>query len=413
MIRKLRRKFVAGTMLLVAVVMAALFAVVIISSQHSLRQSSENALEQALYYSQDKRPDFFDFGMGGSDAIPDPVQLPYLTVEVTTTGTAYVVTNRFFDTSDRTALLCVIDQALSDPEESGTIHAEDYHLRYLRRDTILGTRVAFVDLTHERDTLAALGRSMSFITLATLALFFVISQLLAGWAVRPVERSWTQQRQFVADASHELKTPLTVILSNLDMLEQYGGDDPAKAERWLDNIRASSGRMRKLVEEMLVLARSDNAAQPFLAARCDLSELIQESVLQFEPIAFEHCKTLEAQVQPGLFVTGDPGLLGRIAAIYLDNACKYGTPNSQITVTLEEEGKRALLGVRSEGTPIPKGQQRQVFQRFYRLDPARSEEGYGLGLAIADELARLHHGKVWCTADEGSNTCWFSIPREK
>ncbi len=415
MIVKLRRKFVAISMALLTLVMAALFAVVMVSTQNSLLQDSHAALEQALTLSRDKRPDLFDFGLPGQSAVlgEQQVQLPYLTVEVASPNRAYILHNQFFDTSDQQVLLEVINQALEDEDGTGTLHAHGYHLRFLRADTVLGTRLAFVDLTQERSTMAALGRNMAFISLGALAVFFAICLLLARWATRPVEQSWQQQRQFVADASHELKTPLTVILSSLDMLDQYGGEDPEKAELWLDNIRSSSTRMRKLVEEMLVLARSDNATQQFTPGRLEFSELIQECVLQFEPIAFESGKALEEQIQPELFVIGDPALLGRVAAIYLDNACKYGAAGSRISVTLRGEGKRVVLGVRSEGTPIPKDQQERVFERFYRLDPSRTDEGYGLGLAIAGELARLHQGKVWCTADDTGNTFWFSLPREK
>ena len=415
MIVKLRRKFVAISMALVTLVMAVLFAVVMVSTQNSLLQDSHAALEQALTLSRDKRPDLFDFGLPNHSAVlgGQQVQLPYLTVEVASPSRAYILHNQFFDTSDQQVLLEVINQALEDEDGTGTLHIHGYHLRFLRADTVLGTRLAFVDLTQERSTLAALGRNMTFISLGALAVFFAICLLLGRWATRPVEQSWQQQRQFVADASHELKTPLTVILSSLDMLEQYGGEDPGKAELWLDNIRSSSTQMRKLVEEMLVLARSDNATQQFAAGRVDFSELIQECILQFEPIAFESGKTLEEQLQPHLYVNGDPTLLGRIAAIYLDNACKYGAPGSLISVTLRGEGKRVILGVRSEGAPIPKDRQERVFERFYRLDPSRTDEGYGLGLAIATELSRLHQGKVWCTADDSGNTFWFSLPREK
>ena len=169
-----------------------------------------------------------------------------------------------------------------------------------------------MDLTQERSTLTALARNLAFIGLGSLAVFFGISLLLAQWAVRPVEKSWKQQRQFVADASHELKTPLTVILSSLDMLEEYDDADPEKRQRWLDNVRASSGQMKTLVEEMLVLARNDNAAQPVNLERCSLSDLVEDDLLLFEPLAFERGKTIREEIAQHIEVTGDAALLRRV-----------------------------------------------------------------------------------------------------
>lgn len=419
MIRKLKWKFVLINMTLVTLVLAALFSVIIATTQTSLVQDSMDALDQAINLSASRGPGFSDHLMPENEEEgliffgTQRVQLPYLTVELTYTSQVYVLANQFFDTSDESALLAVIQTATDSPDSSGVIHDQGYHLRFLRTTGLMGQRIAFVDLTQERSTLAALGRNLTFICLGTLALFFVISLLLSRWAVRPVEKSWKQQRQFVADASHELKTPLTVLLSSLDMLETYGGEDPEKEQRWLDNMHACSRQMKTLVEEMLVLARSDNATQQVVFTQCDLRELVEDELLLFEAPAFEQGKTLEETLAEGIFVTGDAVLLRRIIDIYLDNACKYGAQGSVIRVELKSEGKRALLSVRSEGTPIPKEDLARIFERFYRSDPSRTEEGYGLGLAIATELAKLHHGKVWAQSDETGNTFYFSLPRSK
>lgn len=419
MIRRLKWKFILINMALVTLVLAALFSVVMLTTRSSMRQDSLQALEQAMEHSSSRGPGFSDYLLPEREETDLPllggerVQLPYLTVEVTPGSQVYILTNQFFNAADSTALLTVVQAALDSPDASGEISSYGYHLRFLRANSIFGTRLAFVDLTQENSTLAALTRNMTLICIGTLGLFFAISLLLARWAVRPVEKSWKQQRQFVADASHELKTPLTVILSSLDMLNTYGDSEPEKKQRWLENIHVSSGQMRTLVEELLVLARSDNATQAVDFTRCDLSELTEAEALRFEAAAFEQGKTIETALEEEMFVSGDTALLRRVIDIYLDNACKYGAPNSAIRVTLKTEGKRAVLGVRSEGSPIPKEEQERIFERFYRADPARSAGGYGLGLSIATELARLHHGKVWVQSDETGNTFFFALPKVK
>lgn len=419
MIQRLRWKFVLINMSLVLVILLSLCAVLMATTQDSLRRDSLTALDQAVTLTTSSTPSYsvhIDPGNEGDYNTlfgTEKVQLPYFTVQITGQNTLLVLANQFFDTSDQDTLLQVVNDALSYSGDSGPIDQGGYHLRFLRVNTMLGYRIAFVDLTQERSTLNALARNLVFVSLGTLAVFFGISLLLAQWAVRPVEKSWKQQRQFVADASHELKTPLTVILSSLDMLEQYGDADPEKQRRWLDNVRASSGQMKTLVEELLVLARNDNATQRFTMARCSLSDVVEDALMLFEPLAFEQGKTLEEDISPHIQVTGDAGLLRRVVDIYLDNACKYSPSGSVIRVSLQSEGRRALLSVHSQGQPIPRDQLERIFERFYRADPSRTQEGYGLGLAIATELAKLHHGRVWAQSDDTGNTFFFSLPRAR
>lgn len=418
MIRRLRWKFVLINMSLVLVILLSLCAVLMATTQDSLRRDSLTALDQAVTLSGDNTPSFSaHLSPEGENNYPlfgtEKVQLPYFTVQITSQNTLLVLANQFFDTSDQDTLLQVVNDALEYPADTGPINRGDYHLRFLRVNTILGYRIAFVDLTQEQSTMTSLARNLVFVSLGTLAVFFGISLLLAQWAVRPVEKSWKQQRQFVADASHELKTPLTVILSSLDMLEQYGEAEPEKKQRWLDNVRSSSLQMKTLVEEMLVLARNDNATQRFTMAPCSLSDVVEDALMLFEPLAFEQGKTLEENIDPHIQVTGDAGLLRRVVDIYLDNACKYSPAGSVIRVSLKEEGRRALLSVHSQGQPIPRDQLERIFERFYRADPSRTQEGYGLGLAIATELAKLHKGRVWAQSDDTGNTFFFSLPRSR
>ena len=207
-----------------------------------------------------------------------------------------------------------------------------------------------------------------------------------------------------------------MVLSNVDMLRTYGEKAAPREERWLDNIQASSRQMKELVEEMLTLARSDNPArrEP-VRERVNFSDLVTDSVLQFEPLVFEAGKTLEENVAEDLCVTGDPAKLKRLVDVLLDNARKYTPPGGQITVTLvPESGKRARLSVRNEGEPIPPGDLERIFERFYRADPARTAGGFGLGLPIAREIAREHRGRLWAQSDPAEgNTFVFTVPRAK
>ena len=146
--------------------------------------------------------------------------------------------------------------------------------------------------------------------------------ILARWTTAPVERAWSQQRQFLSDASHELKTPLTVILSNAELLSALSMEE--RPARWTDNILSESRQMKRLVEEMLTLARADSMAQPAVLAEVSLSDLAEDCALAFEPVAFEAGKPLEYTVAESVPVLGDGDRLRRLVSILLDNAVKYG-----------------------------------------------------------------------------------------
>ena len=207
-----------------------------------------------------------------------------------------------------------------------------------------------------------------------------------------------------------------MVLSNVDMLREYGEEQNERERRWMDNVRASSLQMKELVEEMLTLARSDNLSQrDQVRERVNFSDLVTDCALMFEPVVFESGRVLEEAVGEELYVTGDPGKLKRLVDVLLDNARKYAAPGGRIQVTLVPEGsKRVRLSVNNQGDPIPADQLNRIFERFYRSDPARTTGGFGLGLAIAREIAREHRGKLWAESDpKTGNTFLFSLPRAK
>ena len=233
--------------------------------------------------------------------------------------------------------------------------------------------------------------------------FLGLSLLLARWAVGPVARAWERQREFVADASHELKTPLTVILSNAQLLAEADGD-AALRERLTSNILAMSARMRGLVEDLLELARVDTGPQAQDMQVLDLSRLTAEALLPFEPLFYERGLTLESELEPGIRVRGSAAQLTQCVGILLDNACKYASEHGHALVRLRRQGRRAcLLSVENSGEPLSAREQRDIFKRFYRADRSRTGGSFGLGLAIARGIAGAHRGRIWAEAFEGGN----------
>ena len=406
MIRKLRWQFVAACMGLIAAVLAIVFGCVWASAQNALEHSSHMALEQALSRrGGDLLP---GFRQNGGD---DQVLLPYFTVQVWGT-TVYVTGGTYSGLEDTDALTAILTDCLSQEEDEGSLPG--YALRYLRQDDGLYTQIAFVDISLETAALRQMMASYLRIGLLSLLLLAGASFLLSLRVTRPVERAWRQQRQFFSDASHELKTPLTVILSNAEMLET--SDLPERESRWRDNILSESRQMKTLVEEMLTLSRTEDAQRKPTVADVDLSDLSEDCALAFEPVAFEAGKPLSWDVTPALTVSGDGEKLRRLLSILLDNAAKYGAPGEGIVLSLRAERSQAILSVAngSGGHPIPPEELPRLFERFYRADASRGEQsGFGLGLPIAQAIAKEHHGALRAESDEQATRFTFTLPLKK
>ena len=411
MIRKLRLKFVAICMALVTAILAVVFFSVYLSMARNISDLSRQVLYRV---SQEEtiggmtRPDI-SIAIGG-----DRVLLPYFTVNVWPSRgggyTAQITGGTYSNLEDTEELTAILQDCLSQNRQEGTVSG--YHLRYLRQDNGLYEKLAFVDMSMEQAVLRRMMGSYLVIALAALSLLLGVSVLLSHWATRPVEKAWKQQRQFLSDASHELKTPLTVILSNAELLEQT--ELPDKPARWTDNILAEAGRMRSLVEEMLTLARADNMVRTAVMAEVSLSDVAADCALAFEPVAFEAGKPLEYQIADGTLVLGDGDKLRQLISILLDNAIKYGADGGTITLSLQKTDRQARLTVSNPGDPIPPEQLGRLFERFYRADVSRGEKsGFGLGLPIARTIAEEHKGTLRAESDAGSTRFIYTMMLKK
>ena len=408
MIRKLQIKFVAMCMVLVTAVLGVVFAAVLVSAKQNIEVISHQVLERVI---QDDAPN--SRPALGPNQNGEEVLLPYFTVNLWDSNgvyQAFVTSGTYANLQDTAELEDILSDCLRQGQPEGTIGS--YGLRYMRQDYGLYQRIAFVDMSMEQATLQELMGSYLQIGLAALILLLGVSILLARWATRPVARAWRQQRQFLSDASHELKTPLTVILSNAELLEA-APMDPRPA-RWADNIRSEAGQMKSLVEEMLTLARADNAVPTAVMAEVSLSDLATDCALAFEPVAFEAGKPLDYHLAEDVTVLGDRDKLRQLVSVLLDNAIKYGQDGGTITLTLQKTDRHARLIVTNPGEPIPPEQLKRLFERFYRADASRGEQsGFGLGLPIAAAIASEHKGTLKAESDQVSTRFLFTMPLKK
>ena len=288
----------------------------------------------------------------------------------------------------------------------------DLGLFYMKRQAGGVMYLAFADMGSASGwrTLAA---TLAVVEIAALAVFFVISLFFSRWALRPVARAWTQQRRFVADASHDLKTPLTVILANTSIALEHPERSVASQSQWLESTQHEAEAMQGLVGDLLTLAKMDEeeaAAQSgdvrSVFEEVDLSDVLEGEALQFESVAFERGVKLESQVEPGIKLRGNEQRLRRLTGTLIDNACKYVDDGGAVDVSLSRSGKQAKLAVRNTGAPISPEDLPHVFDRFYRADKARTggAGGHGLGLAIARAIAEEHGGTLTVSSTQADGT---------
>ena len=400
MLKKLRLKFILINMTIVTMMLGGIFGFLYYSTGRNLERESMRMMDSVAMNPMQKKP---------PDKPPRDVHLPYFSVMIDHAGKVEAVDSGFFDLSDREFLDELLETTFDKQTDTGVL--EEYNLRFLLRELPMGQCIVFADMTSEQSTLRNMVRTFLMIGSAAFLIFLGISILLARWAVKPVDRAWQQQKQFVADASHELKTPLTVIMTDAELL--HAPDCPEADRKPLsESILAMSVQMRGLVENLLDLARIDSESLKEETGTVSFSDVVSEAVMVYEPVFFEKGFPLRYEIEPGIQVNGIESHLKELLGILLDNAGKYTSSGGEIFVKLcRSAHKHCLLEVSNQGEPISEEDLKNIFKRFYRVDKARAmNHSYGLGLSIAQSIAEEHHGKIQAESDGGYNRFYVEIP---
>lgn len=273
--------------------------------------------------------------------------------------------------------------------KSGKNYGTENNLAFYKTDKGGYTLIAFMDNTVINESAMTLFRYTLIFGGVALALFFFLSVFLARKIVNPLEEIYQKQKQFISDAGHELKTPISVVSANAELLSREIGDN-----QWLQNIQYENERMGMLVGQLLDLARTENVT-PHME-HIDFSRLVAGEALPFESVAFEKGLNLNTNISENIGVIGNSTQLKQIVSILLDNAIRHSKEQGEVRLTLTKEHGFAKLSVINKGDEIPVEQREHIFERFYRVDTARNSEGkhYGLGLAIAKAIATSHKGHI-------------------
>ena len=251
--------------------------------------------------------------------------------------------------------------------------------------------LTILDNSFVKEKLQSLIKTSIFIFVLLEIVIIVVSIKITSWIIKPVIETFNKQKQFIADASHELKTPIAVIMANSEALEKEPNE-----KKWLNNIKSESERMNELITNLLDLAKLENGKNKEIYNVEDLSKIAEMSVLTFESLMFENKIKFEYNIQKDLKLKCNSVQIKQLIAILLDNAIKHSEENGEIKVFLEKQKNDIVLSVSNKGKEIPKEIRDKIFERFYRADESRNRESnrYGLGLAIAKNIVVNHNGKI-------------------
>ncbi|MGN1411366.1 MAG: sensor histidine kinase [Oscillospiraceae bacterium] len=315
-------------------------------------------------------------------------------------GDIRTISYQYFESSNNISLEQTVGNIISSGVMSGKVEIDDVKFRYavFDKEDNDGYDIVFLDRAIE---LSTLNRLLAiFIVVGTLGLIvlFGVSWLLASWAVTPIAVAWDKQKQFIADASHELKTPLTVIATNTDVILANEEDTVRNQSKWLRYIKSETVRMSKLVSDLLYIAKSDVNEVSMIISEFNISHVVSGICLVFETIAFESGKTLNYNIEEDILYSGDEDRIKQLVNILVDNAIKHSDINAEITVNLKRDTKDKikLTVINTNGEDIPQGMEERLFERFFRVDKSRNHNNgsHGLGLNIAQSIIKNHNGSI-------------------
>ena len=307
---------------------------------------------------------------------------------------------------DEDTLVNIVQKAINNKKEKGFIKYNNYNFAYLYRNGPRGIEMVFQDSTIHLKTIKRLVITSFIVGPISLIFLFIVSIFIANKSIKPVEAAYNSQKRFIADASHELKTPLAIINTNIELINSNEEDTIKNQKKWINYISFQTERMSNLVNNLLYLAKADNNEVLGVISKFNLSDAIMSQLLSFEAIMYENNLMLDSDIQNDIEFIGDKESINQLIGILMDNAIKHSYEKSSINVELKERKQKILLSVTNKGDTIPKEDIDKIFDRFYRVDKARSREkgGYGLGLSIAKSIVEKYKGKVGVTSENNITT---------
>lgn len=279
--------------------------------------------------------------------------------------------------------------------EKGIINDYIYEVKRINKNTIV------ISLLENAKAISHIKVMIIFsiiMSVFAIAVIFVIAKKLSIIIVKPVEETFEKQKQFISDASHELKTPLAVIEANTDVLQDKVGES-----KWINYIQTEIESMNKLINELLLLAKIENVDNVKEYVQLDVSKEVEIILSMFESIAYEKGVNIESNIEENITLNGNKQDLEHIVSTLTDNAIKHTESGNKVIVDLKKDKNEIILEIKNMGEPIPEEEREKIFERFYRIDKSRNrvEKRYGLGLSIAKAIIEKYNGKITVDCKDG------------
>ena len=406
MIYRLQRRFILISTVAVLTVIALVFGVILVLNISSMNRNMD-MLADRVSEGGGRFPGSFEEKPPIDNKLPpkNEPNFEFITPETPFSTRHFTVffdkngkvdqtfTESIYAIDDETAIEYA-EKVMTGDDERGWIS----NYRYKVFSTEMGKGVVFVDGSMSRSSLMQSMTIAGFVLLGCAALVLSLIFLLSKKAVKPIAESYEKQKQFITDANHELKTPLTLIMANVEIAELELGKN-----EWLDDIRSEGHRMTELVNQLVALSRMDEDGHKMNVTEVYFGELVADTVSEFEPLAKERGKMLTASVDKEITYLGDEALLHRLVGILMDNAIKYCDQAGEISVTLRR-GRQIVLTVENTYAAVGEIELNRLFDRFYRADKARKfTGGYGVGLSMAKAIVENHKGEITAYKKDGTH----------
>ncbi|WP_148557311.1 sensor histidine kinase [Terrisporobacter glycolicus] len=384
MFKKLKSRFILINMTLLTVVFISIFGFLYFMTNHIINRETNMTIDSLMNNSPKQKPN------NGN-----------IIVELDVSGN---IINYFVHLNyDMTAtkLQNCINSIYKNDKGSGKTKIDDYTYKYEKRSFGSHSKIVLLNISSEESLKIRLIQIFILAGSISLVILLIISIFLTNKSIEPIKETFNKQKQFIADASHELKTPLSIIKTNTSLLMSYPEDTIKNQSKWIKYIDSQSDRMSDLINEMLSLAKLDVEENKLIVSNMNLSDIINSMLLTFDAVIFESKITLETNISKNITINGNSDSMKKLFSILMDNAVKYTNKCGSISVALVRDKNKAKLIIKNTGDGIPKDKLNKIFERFYRVDDSRDREtgGYGLGLSIAKSIVDQHKGKIYATSN--------------
>lgn len=396
MFKQLRNRFLILNLVIISIMMFISFTTIYLVTYNNVRKDIN--MEMMKLSDFNKKPNNGPRDAKIGDVRPDDRMDRSLSFSLTVDNNSNLVDYFSVFNMDEDFYETAKEKALSEKTSEGRFKLEDTYWEFVIRPIPDGTgfRLVFLDITSRHSYLTNLIYTFLVVALVMLVAIFFISRFFANKSIKPIKESFDKQKQFIADASHELKTPLAVINTNTDVLLSNSEDAIKNQSKWIYYIKSEVERMTKLTNDLLYLAQVDHSDIKLISTDFNLSETIENVILTMEAVIFENDMFLDYNIEPNVLIHGSNEQIKQVVMILLDNALKYTNPKGRISLSLKKFSNKSVMTVSNTGKGIPEEYISRIFDRFYRIDKSRSKNsgGYGLGLSIAKAIAEQHGGKI-------------------